>query len=363
MSSSISSDSNATTGSPVSSNGSSTTLVNDSSSANTTSNSTHDTKDVDALDSSKKPERTTKERVDSGKPNHKPETLVPGQNVWIFSMAQVAKSPSAKDGIPTKHEFIQRAKGVNFIIVTGTQLRLPPMTIYAAALFLHRFYLRHSLKKFHIYEVGAACLFLATKVEESNRRLKDVAIACTRVASKDMNKVVDEQSKDYWKWRDTIIYNEELALEALCFDLTLKSPYEICTELMIKHEMELVEPVRKAGQHFIHDSCKTVLGLIYSAEVIAAAAFYWAVRSTGTKIDLKPKNGEENKLLGVKKQHVYDAVNMMADFYSTLQETVLSSERKNKYTRMTPSNKRKASDSSSSTSKKNKPDEAQTVPV
>jgi protein BUR2 len=40
----------------------------------------------------------------------------------------------------------RRSKGVNFIQQVGQALRLPQLTISTAAIFMHRFVMRHSLK-------------------------------------------------------------------------------------------------------------------------------------------------------------------------------------------------------------------------
>ena len=43
---------------------------------------------------------------------------------------------------------------------------------------------------------------------------------------------IDEQSKEYWRWRDIILYTEEHLLEALCFDFDVVHPYDYLLELV-----------------------------------------------------------------------------------------------------------------------------------
>ena len=45
------------------------------------------------------------------------------------------------------------------------------------------------------------------------------------MAQKNTKLIIDEQSKEYWKWRDSILAYEELMLEALTFDLLVDNPY------------------------------------------------------------------------------------------------------------------------------------------
>jgi protein BUR2 len=113
-----------------------------------------------------------------------------------------------------------RAKGVNFIVQVGILLKLPQLTLSTAAIFFQRFLMRASLKsvregipKLHHFQSAATALFLATKVEESCRKMKEIVLACCRVAQKNPNLVIDEQSKDFWRWRDCILYNEDVLLD------------------------------------------------------------------------------------------------------------------------------------------------------
>lgn len=82
------------------------------------------------------------------------------KNTWLFGAYELSvNSPSILDGISQRDEFLQRSKGVNFIFQVASLLKLPQMVVYAAATFLHRFYLRHSLKRFHYYVSLFAFIF------------------------------------------------------------------------------------------------------------------------------------------------------------------------------------------------------------
>lgn len=154
------------------------------------------------------------------------------------------------------------------------QLRLPQTTVSTACIFLHRFYMRFSLKEFHYYDIAATSLFLATKSEETGRKLKDIVIACAKTALKDPHAIIDEQSKDYWRWRDTILYNEELLLEALCFDLTIAHPYAALKQnwRRLSEHME----VGKVMWNCANDTYRSTICLSYDNNVIAAACLFYA---------------------------------------------------------------------------------------
>jgi len=122
---------------------------------------------------------------------------------------------------------------------------------------------------------------LATKTEENIRRLKDIIVACCRVAQKNANLVVDEQSKDYWRWRDTLLLNEDILLEHLCFDLTVECTHTLLFELMKKLKQTSNKELRNAAWAFVNDSGMTVLCLRFPPRVVAHAALYFGARRCG----------------------------------------------------------------------------------
>lgn len=178
-----------------------------------------------------------------------------------------------------------RAKGVNFIVQVGIMLKLPQLTLSTAAIFFQRFLMRASLKKernsipkLHHFQSAAIAIFLATKVEESSRKMKDMVLAFCRVAQKNPNLIVDEQSKDFWKWRDLILHHEDVLLETLCFDLTVESPHRQLFEMLKYYGIEHNKRLRNAAWAFVTDSANTQLCLLQSSRTIAVAGLYAACK-------------------------------------------------------------------------------------
>ena len=126
--------------------------------------------------------------------------------------------------------------------------------------------------------MAATCLFLAYKVEECVRKMRELVVACVRVAQKDPHKTVDEQDKEYWRWRDNILQYEDLLLEAICFDLSLEPPYKTLFDLLIQFEQGDNKKLRNAAWAFVNDSCLTTLCLLFPSRTIAASALYAAAK-------------------------------------------------------------------------------------
>lgn len=210
--------------------------------------------------------------------------LLETQSQWLFTDEELTRTPSQLDGMSMEAEHTSRSKGVNFIVQVGIMLKLPQLTLATASVYLHRFFMRYSMVDLpnrpgmHPYPIAATSLFLASKMEENCRKMKDFVVACCRVAQKKPDLVVDEQSKEFWKWRDTILHTEDLLLEALCFDLQLEQPYRILYEFICFFGVNENKPLRNAAWAFVNDSSYTVLCLQFTARTIAAAALYAAAR-------------------------------------------------------------------------------------
>ncbi|KAI9792773.1 MAG: hypothetical protein M1816_001505 [Peltula sp. TS41687] len=243
-----------------------------------------------------------------------------GDAQWYFTLDELSRTPSALDGMPSDKERENRAKGINFITQVGIMLKLPQLTLSIAGIYLQRFFMRYSMvdredrKGFHHYAVGATALFLATKVEENCRKMREFVIACCRVAQKNPLLVVDEQSKEYWNWRDTILHNEDILLEALCFDLTYAPPYKVLFDSLNKLDVQDNQELRETCWTFINDTNLTMLSLLYPSLTIAASAIYCSARHH--EIVIADHEGEAWwDFLGVALLDIRRACNYMASIY------------------------------------------------
>lgn len=219
------------------------------------------------------------------RPKSPNRVLAEAEAQWVFSEAELANTPSIQDGMTQAEEKEMRGKGVNFIVQVGIMLKLPQLTLSTAAVFFQRFLMRASLKKeragipkLHHYQTAATALFLATKVEESCRKMKELILAFCRVAQKNPNLIIDEQSKDWWRWRDCILHNEDVLLEVLCFDLTIESPHRQLFEMLKWYGVEHNKRLRNAAWGFVTDSNNTQLCLLCTSRTIAVASLYAACR-------------------------------------------------------------------------------------
>lgn len=94
---------------------------------------------------------------------------------------------------------------------------------------MHRFYIRESFAKFSYQELCQAAVFVASKVDEHPRKIKDVIHAglCVRFNTDDISGSVSfaEDSSEYGRLKERLLTLEKILLQTCCFDLTIKHPY------------------------------------------------------------------------------------------------------------------------------------------
>jgi protein BUR2 len=253
------------------------------------------------------------------------------QQKWIFSDEELERTPSRIDKIDREKEDYIRHRAVEFIWQVSMMLKMPPQTSMTATVFMHRFLMRYSLRGqypevgadlMHPKVIAAVSLFVAFKVDETMRRMKDFVVACCRVAMKQPDLVVDEQSKDYWKWRDLILQNESVMLEFLCFDLQLESPYRILWDYSLFLGVGDNRPLRHSAYAFLNDSTYTVLCLQFQPRVIAAAALYAAARHCQIAFPDDSEGRPWWEQLDVKVDELIRACKLIVKIYERVQQNL-----------------------------------------
>lgn len=168
---------------------------------------------------------------------------------------------------------------------------------------------------FFTQNIAATSLFLANKTEENCRKTKEIIIAVARVAQKNTKLIIDEQSKEYWRWRDSILTYEEVMLEQLAFDLMIDNPYRHLFELLGQLEVIHNKHLRQAAWAFCNDACLTALPLLIEARDVAISSIYFACAHTNQQID--DMNGEGWwKFLKGSEDCCTKAIEVMRQFYT-----------------------------------------------
>ena len=100
----------------------------------------------------------------------------------------------------------------------------PQLSIATAIVFYHRFYSRKSYDSYDRFRIATTCLFLAGKVEETPKKIKDVVIEAYK-AQHQKPTGPEPESKEFWALKEEILVCERILLQTLDFDLTVEHAY------------------------------------------------------------------------------------------------------------------------------------------
>ncbi|KAJ1964334.1 hypothetical protein IWQ62_002966, partial [Dispira parvispora] len=173
---------------------------------------------------------------------------------WYFRKEDFRRTPSVLNNTLTLHEeLVMRAKACHFIQKVGHALKVSYTAIATACVLFHRFYMRLPFGSQNHYKLlGGTCIYLASKIEEDQRKLRDVALACARMAGSYESKPASESDRLTKDWCNSIIAREELLLEYVCFDLTIQHPYSLLVEWF--ESLNVPSEIRPSAWAFANDS-------------------------------------------------------------------------------------------------------------
>ncbi|KAJ0407431.1 hypothetical protein P43SY_004972 [Pythium insidiosum] len=207
----------------------------------------------------------------------------------------LALSPSKQDGVSEDVERDHRFWGCELIEEAGVLLRLPQVVMVTAQTMLHRFFYRKSLREFDAFRVAFGCLFLAAKVEEQPKRMKEVlsvfyAIYRRRKWGKTAlpQQVLDVDGDSYFLWRDWLVIVERQLLIDLGFSLynIMEHPHKY-----ILYYIKILDGSKALAQQawgYLNDSLRIDLCVRFRAEAIACAAIFLASRVLQVKLPQSP---------------------------------------------------------------------------
>ncbi|KAG4305175.1 hypothetical protein PORY_001345 [Pneumocystis oryctolagi] len=157
-----------------------------------------------------------------------------------------------------------------FLTKTNTDiLNSPIRTIGSAMIIYHRFHLFNPMSEFSYIDTAATCLFVACKMEDTSKKLKDILIASYNVKHPNGPEISFE-SQTIEEQKKRIIGLERMVLETSCFDFRQRhpQPYIIKFTRYLKLSKEIA---RKAWDISI-DSYKTFSPLKFPPHCIALMA-------------------------------------------------------------------------------------------
>ncbi|XP_011689177.1 PREDICTED: cyclin-T isoform X2 [Wasmannia auropunctata] len=201
---------------------------------------------------------------------------------WYFTREQLANTPSRKCGVDGDKELSYRQQAANFIQDMGQRLVVSQLCINTAIVYMHRFFVFHSLTHFHRNSIAVAALFLAAKVEEQPRKLEHVIKMAHMCLHRD-SAPPETRSESFLEQAQDLVFNENVLLQTLGFDVAIDHPHTHvvrCCQL-VKASKDLAQTSYFMASNSLH---LTTMCLQYKPTVVACFCIHLACKWSNWEI-------------------------------------------------------------------------------
>ncbi|XP_073034291.1 cyclin-L1-1 [Primulina eburnea] len=235
-------------------------------------------------------------------------------DTFYLTEEQLRSSPSRKDGIDEATETTLRIYGCDLVQESGILLRLPQAVMATAQVLFHRFYCKKSFARFNVKRVAASCVWLASKLEESPRKARQVLIVFHRMECRRENLPIehlDTTSKKYVDLKAHLIRTERHLLKEMGFICHVEHPHKFISSYLAT--LETPPELRQEAWNLANDSLRTTLCVRFKSEVVACGVVYAAARRFQVPL---PENPPWWKAFDADKSGIDEVCRVLAHLYS-----------------------------------------------
>lgn len=263
------------------------------------------------------------------------------ENAWLFTYEEIIETPSRIAGLSAMDEDRIHARSSRYIAECATEMGIPRLTTLVAATFLRRFYMLESLTDHDTPAVASACLFLACKVQETHKRLRDFIHWTVKVRTRDLPRSIDgkdlfEDSPEYEAEKTAMLAKEADLLRVLNFEMTVDHPFKYLlilrkqflqipadqqeTEAM--HQLKSShKDVMQSAWNLINDSIGLDIYVRFDSSEIATAAFFLAAQLHNVSLPVDSNNPPTwHELFACDLERVETICNAVLDVYASKSE-------------------------------------------
>lgn len=211
----------------------------------------------------------------------------------IMPPEMLDETPSMKDGLHRDVENELRRFGCELIQVSGLLLKLPQVAMATGQVILQRFYYIKSMVHHDMETNAMAAIFLAAKIEECPRRLRDIINVCDHIKQKTLKKAevpapMDYFGTQYFNIKNNVIKAERRILKELGFCVHVKHPHKVIITYLQILEHEKNVALARSAWNFMNDSLRTDVFVRFSPDIIACACIFLAARTVKVNLPMKP---------------------------------------------------------------------------
>lgn len=215
------------------------------------------------------------------------------------------KTPSRIHGLNKQDENDLRILGCESIQTSGILLKLPQIAMTTGQILFQRFYYSKSFIRYDMETTAMCCIFLASKIEESPRMIRDVLNVFHHMKQiRGQSIIAPMELSQYTALKTRVLNAECLLLKVLGFCVHVKQPHKLILMYLQLLGLEKNKNLMQCAWNNMNDSLRTDVFVRYKPEVIACACVYLAGRKVNLPLPNNPPwygvfNVEENDMVDV----------------------------------------------------------------
>ncbi|XP_057961067.1 cyclin-L1-1 isoform X2 [Malania oleifera] len=190
----------------------------------------------------------------------------------------------------------------------------PQAVMATGQVLFHRFYCKKSFARFNVKRIAASCVWLASKLEESPRKARQVLIVFHRMECRRENLPIehlDPFSKKYSELKADLIRTERHLLKEMGFICHVEHPHKFISNYLAT--LETPPELRQEAWNLANDSLRTTLCVRFKSEVVACGVVYAAARRFQVPL---PENPPWWKAFDAEKSGIDEVCRVLAHLYS-----------------------------------------------
>ena len=181
------------------------------------------------------------------------------------------------------------AKSVRLLWSSCLLLKSPVSVVITAQTLLHRFYTKKSLTEYDVKLVATACIVLACKLEEKDRKLRDVLNSVRRAVQRIEKKprvVLPINTPEYEISKTDAKNMEMVLLREFGFFAHVSPPHPFAYTLGV--HLNLSDESMKRTWTLCNDSAMTALCVRFKPQIVACGCILLAARELGLALPSRP---------------------------------------------------------------------------
>ncbi|XP_025205218.1 cyclin-L1-like isoform X1 [Melanaphis sacchari] len=208
----------------------------------------------------------------------------------LLPKEKLTSTPSMIDGLDFETEVDLRIVGCEWIQTAGMLLKLPQVAMATGQVLFQRFYYTKSFVRHPMEITAMACTCLASKVEESPRRIRDVINVYHHIRQVLNQKLISPLVLDqnYVQKKMQVIKAERRVLKELGFCVHVKHPHKLIVMYLQALGFEKHQSIMQMSWNYMNDSLQTDVFVQFYPETIACACIYLSARKLKIPLPKRP---------------------------------------------------------------------------